>query len=265
LSAIPVLDAIVKVAALSRGILPLHASSFVYRGQGALVTGFAHSAKTTTLMGFMAHGAQCIGDDTAYLGHAGELIGEQSPIALSDRHLATLPALRSALPYRQRLAMRTAGVLTKSISAVAPNDQGGQSTLLRGLRKLDRALSARRCIEVAPDKLFPAEALCDGHRLQRAFLSLAHDSEEIVIEDISRDAFIKRLTHIVRREFDGLMGLYEKFRFAFPSQRNALLDRLSDKIAEVAEQRLGRQAFYTVYHPNPVSPQGMFEAMSPLF
>lgn len=265
MSAIPLLAPIMKVTALSKAILPLHASSFVFRGQGAFVAGFAHSAKTTTLLGFMAHGAQCIGDDTAYLDHAGRLVGDKSSIGLSDRHLADLPKLRAALSYRQRLAIKTAGALTRSISAVAPSYEAGQSSLHRGLRKLDRVLSGRRSAEVSLEKLFPAESLCESHSLQRAFLSLVHDSPDIVIENTSRDAFIERLVHVILHEFEELTSLYEKFRFAFPSKRNTLLDGLSEKIEEVARERLASQAFYTVYHPYPVSPQSMFEALSPQF
>lgn len=263
-AAVPMLDSIVKLTALSKGILPLHASSFVFREQGAFVSGLAHSAKTTTLMGFMAHGAQCIGDDTAYLDRNGRLMGDMTAISVSDRHLADLPELRSAVSYRQRLAINTAVALTRSIS-LAPGYGNGQSSLSRGLRKLGRILTTRRSVDVPRDRLFSSDSLCDSHSLHHAILSLAHDCPQVVVEEISRDEFVDRLVYVIVREFDDLTTLYQKFRFAFPSRRNLLLEQLADKIRDVAMERLTEPTFHAVHHPYPVSPRSMFDALRPLF
>jgi hypothetical protein len=265
MSAIPLLESIVKLTAISRGVLPLHAAAFVFRGQGAAVAGFAHGGKTTTLLGFMNGKGKFIGDDTVYVDRDGCIHGEGSAVNLSDRHLAQLPQLRSALPYGKRLSMRVATGLTHSISALVPGFERGRSSWHRGLRKLDQALQGRRSSEITPARLFAREALCTNHTLQRLFLCIAHNSPEIRVESASTDDFVKRLVYVVCEELSELTRCYERFRFAFPDKVNPLLDRLASRIQGVATARLASKALYFVYHPYPVSPQSMFKALSPVF
>src|SRR5918997_82180 len=57
----------VNLTALAKGALPLHAAAFTYRGTGVVVTGWAKGGKTETLLGFMAAGAEYVGDEWVYL------------------------------------------------------------------------------------------------------------------------------------------------------------------------------------------------------
>jgi len=54
---VPHLLAVINLTALAKGVLPLHASAFTYRGLGVLATGWAKGGKTETLLEFAWLGA----------------------------------------------------------------------------------------------------------------------------------------------------------------------------------------------------------------
>ena len=94
LPAVPLLIPIVNVTALAKGVVPVHAAAFVHRGSGVLVTGWAKGGKTESLLGFMSHGAEYIGDEWVYVSADGRrLRGIPEPVRVWDWHLDDLPGI----------------------------------------------------------------------------------------------------------------------------------------------------------------------------
>src|SRR5262245_51635903 len=67
LSGVPLLIAAINTTALAKGVVPLHASAFVHRGVGVLVTGWSKGGKTEALLAFASRGAEYVGDEWIYL------------------------------------------------------------------------------------------------------------------------------------------------------------------------------------------------------
>src|SRR5215210_5382369 len=105
--AVPLLLAIINISALARGVVPLHASAFSYRGTDVLVTGWAKGGKTEALLSFMEQGAQYIGDEWIYIRpDDGHMFGIPEPIRIWDWHLDDLPHYRERLPGGARRRLR---------------------------------------------------------------------------------------------------------------------------------------------------------------
>ena len=80
---IPLLIPLLNLTALGKGLLPLHAAAFRYRGQGVLVTGWSKGGKTEALLAFIARGAEYIGDEWVYVSSDGDrMFGIPEPIRL---------------------------------------------------------------------------------------------------------------------------------------------------------------------------------------
>ncbi len=79
--AVPLLLPILNLTAISKGVLPLHASALIYDGKGILLTGWAKGGKTETLLAFAANGAEYVGDEWVYLSSDGQhMYGIPEPI-----------------------------------------------------------------------------------------------------------------------------------------------------------------------------------------
>jgi len=263
-SHVPLLESLVKLAALAKGLLPLHAAACAMHDRGVAVTGFPHGAKTTTLLGCMHRGAKFIGDDLVLVDQQGRMHGSRTPLSLSDRHCDHWHRLKKTLSHRQRFAINAAGGLTRSLPRIVPGFQRGDGVLQRGMRKLDRVLQGRRKITIAPEQLFAADAFCDHHALDLVFLSIAHRSTAVEVEYTPLETFLRRLTEVLLDDLSDLIRAHACFRFAFPTQSNELLDGLAERIATVAAERLAGVKLFTVLHPYPVLPQAMFGAIEPV-
>ena len=102
---VPDLLAIINLIALTKGVLPLHASAFSIEGTGVLITGWAKAGKTETLLGCMNQGARYIGDEWVYLTPDGSMLGLPEPIRLWAWHLEQFPEILHARRRRDRMRL----------------------------------------------------------------------------------------------------------------------------------------------------------------
>jgi hypothetical protein len=107
LPAVPFLIAMLNLAVLANGALPIHAAAFELDGCGVLVTGWSKGGKTELLMAATRAGARYIGDEWVYLTADGSMFGIPEPIRLWDWHLDQLPEVRARLGRADRLKLRT--------------------------------------------------------------------------------------------------------------------------------------------------------------
>ena len=104
--AVPHLLAIINLTALTKGVLPLHATAFstasAAGSMGVLVAGWSKGGKTETLLACMSEGARYVGDEWVFLTPDGRMHGLPEPIRLWSWQLEQMPALLGARPARDR-------------------------------------------------------------------------------------------------------------------------------------------------------------------
>jgi len=264
--AVPLLTAMVNLAALSRGVVALHASAFTYRGTGVLVTGWAKGGKTETLLGFMARGAEYVGDEWIYLAEDGRrMYGIPEPIRLWDRQLDELPQYRRRLARKQAARLRMLKLATKTLDRAATSRWTRRLLPLDVMSRLVPLLERQRYVQVAPHEFFHGATGSLQARPDKLVLVLSHDSPRMTVERIGAQEIVERIVFSLQEERKELVSKYRMFRFAFPERSNGLIERA----AELERERLGRfwagRGAYLVKHPYPPSPVDLFETMEPLF
>jgi len=264
-SKLPLLMPVVNVTAMTRGILPLHASAFHYQGKGALVTGWARGGKTTSLLGFMARGAEFISDDWSYVDLERRCLhGLPKSLEVSDRQLAEFPTYRDRVARSQRWQMQSAWMAEQMLERMAAS-RVGRNVLPRGVVKhLLPALQRRRSVEVTPRRLFglSAEGSSSLERpLDAIFFTMSHTASDVIVEPARASELVERMALMLEQEYAELIVTYRKFRFAFPDRNNELLDNLTQLLRERLSQLLKDTKAYLVYHPYPVRAEAMFEAL----
>jgi hypothetical protein len=257
--AVPLLIAIINLTALAKGVVPLHASAFVYRDVGTLVTGWSKGGKTEALLAFMAKGAEYLGDEWIYLAaDGGEMYGIPQPIRVWDWHLAQFPEYRLRVGRGNMLrlgAIRAALGIGRRVTEMG----GSQATLDR----IQTVMKRQTYVDMAPERLFGPCATLKGP-LDRVFQIGSSATPEVTAEPIAPAAIAERMVHSVRYEFQTLMSHYLTYKFAFPSSTNERIETLEKDLSVALHRVLAGKPAYTVRHPYPMSIAALFDVMSPL-
>jgi hypothetical protein len=265
LAAVPLLVAAVNLTALSRGVLPMHAAAFRYRGAGVLVTGWSKGGKTETLLGFMAAGAEYVGDEWVYLDADGEtMYGIPEPIRLWDWHLAELPLFRQRLPRGTRARLRALEHLAGWLERAAPGAADRPSKRRRDVHRLLHLVNGQRHVDLPPHRLFAPAAAPMRAPLDRVVLVGSHEAPEIRVERLDPGEVARRMAFSLQEERSELAAYYRRFRFAHPGLRNPLLEDADRREAELLLGVLAGKPCHGVFHPYPVSIPALFEAVRPL-
>lgn len=259
-SAVPHLIAAINLTALAKGFLPLHSSAFVYEGVGVLVTGWAKGGKTEVLLGFMANGAEYVGDEWVYVDPDGErLYGIPEPITIWDWHLDDLPRYRALIDRRDVLRFRAIKAL-QAAERLLPSREDHRSRLAKVMPLAERQLYAR----LPPGKLF-GEAACTLHgKLDRLFFVASHDRPDVVVEPADPSEIARRVAVSLEYERLELQSRYLEYRFAFPGLANVLLDSAAERERDLLERAFAGKEAHAVFHPFPAPIPALFDAIRPL-
>ena len=259
--AVPLLIALVNLIALSRGVLPLHASAFQYQGVGSLATGWAKGGKTEALLGFLSRGAAYVGDEWAYLtGDGQQMFGIPEPIRVWDFHLQDVRELLDRVSRGDRAKLRTLRWLVESLDLLPWN---GATRVGRLGRRVQSLLESQRYVHLPPLEVFGREACLLRGVPERVFFVVSHESPEIRVTPIDPGILCDRMAHSLEDERLELRSYYSKFQFAFPGARNEILDTAAERERELLRRALGAKPTYEVAHPYPVPIPAMFDAMEP--
>ena len=262
LNAVPFLVAIINLTALQKGIVPLHAAGFSYQGRGVLCTGWSKGGKTETLLGFLANGAKYVGDEWVYLRER-RMYGIPEPVHVWNWHLRELPMMRSRLAPRQRLKLSAARGATMAVSAVERNRLLPAS--VRDIaRRISPAIWRQQHVKVTPERLFGPDAFQREAAIDDVFLVMSSEGSEYRVESVDGAEVAKRMVHSLQEERADLNSLHEKFRFAFPDKRNALIPEMEAMQRERLVALLGDRPAHVVYHPYPVCPVKLFDLLRPI-
>jgi hypothetical protein len=262
LSGVPLLVPIVNLTLLAKGIIPIHSSAFLYQGSGVLVTGWAKGGKTEALLGFMARGAQYIGDEWVHLSSDGAgLYGMPEPMKIWDWHLKEVPQFRSVLTPRERLRLGTLRVGT-GLQGILQGEREGKRRSI-GLQQAMSLMARRRFVRVPPARLFGEASCALQGNLDTIVLVVSHDSPDVSVEPAEPEEVARRIVFSLQHERLDFLSYYYKFRFAFPEAANPEIDEAERTQLEGLLRAFAGKPAYVVYHPFPAPIHRMVDAMAP--
>jgi thymidylate kinase len=244
---VPHLLTMINLVALSKDVLPLHASAFSIDSLNVLVTGWSKGGKTEALLAAMARGGTYVGDEWVYLTPDREMLGLPEPIRVWDWHLRQFPELLQARPVRDRLRLSTwrhVGTATRV---------AGRSRLPgAGLASRVRPMAERQAyLQVPPQELFGPERVALRAPLDATVLLLSHSSPETTIELVDQAEIADRMTASLAEERARFLAHYRQFRYAVGDRPNPAVDCAGSTEASLLADLFGGGKCAKVSHPSP--------------
>jgi hypothetical protein len=246
---VPHLLALVNLTALRRGVLPLHASAFTYRGVGVLATGWGKGGKTETLLAFAARGARYVGDEWVYLTPDGGMHGVPEPIRLWNWHIDQLPSLRADLSSMTRARLRALAAVASSAAGLAARLRGMPASVLRRTAPVVRR---QAFVQVPPARLFGEDALALHGRVDHVLFVASHDRDEVTIEPIAGASVAGHMLASLEEERGPFLQVYRQFRFLFPERRVDAIEQAAATERRLLERYLADRPAHVLRHPYPV-------------
>jgi len=264
LGSVPLLIPIVSLTALKKECVPVHASAVVYNGVGILMAGWAHCGKTAALLGFASKGAEYVGEEWVLLaGNGQRMQGLVRPLELSHWHVASLPHDRSAVNLMNRCAFHGIGILD-GLRKMISGKRTRSSLVFRSLQRASAAVEDRLRPTVAPSAIFRDRIRSAGAQVEKIFLFVSHEDHRIEVEPIATFEMARRLTLLVQHELTPLLRHYAAYRFAFPSQRNELIESTAEYSFEMLARGLNGKETYIVRLPYPHVFPELYKKIQPL-
>ena len=258
---VPHLLAVINMTALAKGVLPLHASAFTYRGAGVLATGWAKGGKTETLLAFAERGARYVGDEWVYLTADGRMFGVPEPIRLWYWHVQQLPELRRSLPSGTRARLDALPRLASSASTAAARMGGLPASILR---RAAPVVQRQAYVQVPPARLFGEDAIALEGRLDHVVLVESAEQDGVTVEPLPGSTVAARMRASLEDERSAFMEAYRQFRYLFPDRRSPVVEE-----AGATEDRLLRDLFanrpaHLLRHPYPVDLRSLVDPIESL-
>ncbi len=258
---VPLLVPIVNLTLLAKGIVPIHASAFVYRGQGVLAAGWSKGGKTEALLSFMAAGAKYVADDWVYITREGRLYGIAEPVRLRAWHLDGLPQFRRRVPLLARARLRALHLADRWKDSLP---QRNRWLPVRSIGRVLHVLARQAFVTIPPSRLFDQQMASPSVSFDHLFLLASHESDDIRIEPVDPAEVARQMVFSVQEERDRFLTYYRKFRFAFPERANPLIDESERLQRELLVEAFAGKRAHAVFHPYPLRVSSLFDRMQPL-
>lgn len=265
LPAIPLLRPLINIAMLARGIVPVHAAAFEHSGKGVLVAGWSHGSKTGTLLAFMADGAKFVGDEWIYLdADRDRMVGLPDHLEARPWYLRDLPRYRRHSARTERFRVAVAERAARWLAPLVPASERRNSLTCRIIRFAHHALMNQQSIDLRPTSLFGRDACTLESGLDVVIVAISRDWPDISVKSAPVERVARQMAASFLVEQAGLLSCYQKYLFAFPGRRNALLDQAEVLYRECAIRALSGKKAYTMLHPYPASIHALRGAVLPL-
>jgi hypothetical protein len=262
--AVPLLIAIINLTALSKGILPLHASALLYNGKGVLITGWSKGGKTETLLALAANGAKYVGDEWIYLSTDGQrMYGIPEPTRIWYWHLQEMPQYKAMVNRKDLRRLQTLNFFVKALERLESSPLGRRAGYLRVLKRFTAIVKRQMYVQLPPEKLFGQKTGEIEARPEKIFFVVSHDRPDLVVQQIDAKEVAQRIVFSLQEERTEFMSYYLKYRFAFPECSNHLIDQAEGIQREMILKALAGKETYAVYHPYPFSIPSLFETIRP--
>ena len=261
---IPLLHLIINLRMLAKGLMPIHASAFVFDGTGVVVNGWPKGGKTSTLFSFLAHGAQFISDDWLFVDSDSRIYGLMQPIKLSDWQLNQLP------DYQQRVSrtkqwtiqgIRWLDTVMQTVPESLQTDFLPTKAFYKGLKRLN---NSQRHVYLSPEQLFGSDLVAPTGDFDVLLLTLSQETSDVVITPMATELAIERLLAAFQYEWLQWEKYYIQYLYAFPHRPNLLMDTSHKKQRELLEHILKNKPIFAVSHPHPVALDKLYQTISPV-
>lgn len=244
---VPHLLATVNLTALAKGVLPLHASAFTLEGLGVLVTGWAKSGKTESLLAAVDRGAAYVGDEWVYLTPDARMYGVPEPIRLWAWHLDQQPQVLARRPRRDRVHLAAWRGLAAAVSAAADTALPGAGLARRGAPAVGR----QAYLQVPPEELFGVERVVLRGGLDATVLVMSHESTATTAREAGPEEISRRMAASLADERAVFMAHYRQFRYAFPELAAHAIENAARREARLLSALFDDRPAAVVAHPYP--------------
>lgn len=262
--AVPLLIAIINLTALSKGILPLHASALLYNGKGILITGWSKGGKTETLLAFAANGAQYIGDEWIYLSAgAQQMYGIPEPTRIWYWHLQEMARYQAMVKRKDLLRLRALNSLATTLERLGTSPLGRRAGYRQVLKRFTALVKRQLYVQLPPEKLFGQRPDKTDISPEKIFFVVSHDKPDVIIQQIDPKEVAERIVFSLQEERMEFLSYYFKYRFAFPECPNPLIDQAEEIQRKLVLKAFAGKAAYAIYHPYPFSIPSLFDMIRP--
>ena len=133
-----------------------------------------------------------------------------------------------------------------------------------GARRVAALLERRGSVRVPPDALFGAGACLLHTSFDRLLLGISHVAPEIVVTRGDAEEVARRMAACLAYEHRELLGLRQRFRFAFPDAAGPGLDELEPTLREGLLRAFRGKETHVVAHPYPAAVPALRDALGDL-
>jgi len=264
LPAVPLLIAIINLTALSKGVLPLHASALLYNGKGVLITGWSKGGKTETLLAFAANGANYVGDEWIYLSPDGaHMYGIPEPTRIWYWHLQEMPLYKAMVKRRDLRRLQALNLFAKLLERLESSPLKRRANYLQALKRLTALVQRQLYVQLPPEKLFGQKAEKTDVRPEKIFFVVSHDQPDVKVQPIDSQELAERMVFSLLEEHMEFLSYYFKYRFAFPECSNPLIDQAEEIQRRLMLRAVANKEAYAIYHPYPFSIPSLFDTLRP--
>ena len=262
--AVPLLIAIINLTALSKGVLPLHASALLYNGKGVLITGWSKGGKTETLLAFAANGAQYIGDEWIYLSADGQrMYGIPEPTRIWYWHLQEMPRYKAMVKRKDLRRLQALDLFAKILKRLESSPLKRRVSYLQALKRLTALVQRQLYIQLPPEKLFGQRTEKTDVSPEKIFFVVSHDQPDVNVQRIDSQELAERMVFSLQEERMEFLSYYFKYRFAFPRCSNPLIDQAEEIQRRLILRAIANKEAYAIYHPYPFSIPSLFDTLRP--
>jgi hypothetical protein len=264
LGSVPLLFDIIRLTALKKNYIPLHASAFLHNGVGILVTGWTKGGKTEALLSFANHGAHYVGDEWVLLSSDGrKMFGMPINLAIWDWQFEHIPDLLPRISIQKKILFKSIHFL-EATHALLKRRGLGRLYLVELLEQALPFLKRGLKIREPPQAIFGDRVSRLGVTPEILFLMISHSESDITVEPCDPVEIARRMASSNECEQIPFFEHYKAFRFAFPHLSNAFLEGVDETQASLLCRALEGKEAYRVFHPYPVALEALFDQLKPV-
>lgn len=226
--------------------ISLHASAFIWKGEGVVVTGNAGSGKTGALLAAIHQGAGAVGDECIWLDRNAQMRGLFLEMEIRAAYFRELPHLRSEVSMAVQYGIFLCDLVSKGIHPFLP--------------KLSRKFAGRARAHVQPDIL--RRHLAPSTSVDRLFVSEVHPGSKIQVHPANIADIIPRLIEIQSVEFTRQREQYSQYCDETGDRQNEWMENLALRFEDLLSDVLRNTKTYIVKHPPSPGAKDLFRALA---